>query len=466
MSGNQIVSSQSVQGALIRGGLGQPIPRPALPNPDDELPSQRKTLLVTLGVATIAFGCFFGWAFTARLDAAAEAGGVIVSVSSHTPISNYEGGTISKILVKEGDLVTTGQVLVELDPTVARAQLGQYRSQYLVSLAQRDRETAEQQDKRSFEFSPELLAYAGNPMADDAMREQRHAFEARWKDYDAQVAVNRSHIEEARADMEANLGMEKGARGHLVHTEQALDVYQQLKRQGYTRLDQIYPLQTAQADLGGMITQYQQTAEKDRRTIQSYEAIIAQQYHDRQATFASDLQTLRASLAQLPDQIRGAEDVLKRKTIRAPIDGKVVNQKYFTVGGVVQQGNPIMDIVPVREDMVAEVQVAPQDLDAVRPGVPAEVQLFAYTQSRVPPIEGAVLVVGADKLIDTASGNPYILVRIRLSQEALDKWYRRAGVQLYPGMPVKANIVKGERRAIDYFLQPITDTFWAAFREK
>lgn len=464
MSGNLL--AQTKGRALTHSSVMVPQPQTIVVDPEDIIPTQRRTTLFALLIALAGFGSFLIWGFTARLDAGAEASGTIVSISSHTPISNYEGGTIQALLVKEGDLVKAGQIIVKLDPAVARAQLGQYRSQYVVALAQLDRSVAEQQNKRILEFSQELLAFKDDPMARDAMREHQNQFDARWLDYDAQIAVNRSHIEEANADMAAYLGMEQGAREHLKHTDRTLDAYQQLKQQGLARIYDLYTLQSAQADLHGAIVQYQQTADKDRKTIQTYETMIVQQYHDRQASIAQDLAIVRATLSQLPDQIRSAENILERKTIRAPSAGRVVSQKYSTIGGVVQPGAPILDIVPAEDDLVAEVQVNSIDIDALRPGLPVEIQLLAYKQNTVPRFDGTVMVVGADKLIDPTTGLSYYIVRVRLSPSQLAKWHKLAGVDLYPGMPVEALIVKGERRAIDYFIEPFTDTFWQAFREK
>jgi HlyD family type I secretion membrane fusion protein len=318
------------------------------------------------------------------------------------------------------------------------------------------------------------------------VNEQRRQFAARWQDFDAQVEVNRSHIREVSADMEGNLALAKAAQEHLKYTVEALDIYTGLKKKGLEHIGELLPVQTNAADIRGQIVQYEQTAEKDRRAIESYELMIVQQERDRQADIAKDLQTARATVAQLPDQIRGAEDIVARKTIRAPRDGRVVNQKFFTVGGVVQPGVPIMDIVPAEDDLIAEVRVDPADIDSIHPGTPAQVRLFAYSQATLPLIEGTVIMVGADNQVDPAvlqnafiqsatqvqsqpipaSVGAYYLTRIVLSKAALDKWKRLAGVQLYPGMPVEAVIAKGERRAIDYLVQPIKDTFWGAFREK
>jgi HlyD family secretion protein len=433
---------------------------------DDYIPSQRRNGLIALAIALGGLGSFLVWGFLGRLDDGAVAGGAIVAASSHTPISNLEGGTIRELLVKEGDVVKAGQVLLRLDPTVAEAQLSQYRSQYWTALAEVDRDLAEQQDKRTLEFSPELLAHKDDPLVRDAMREQQRQFNVRWKDYDSQVAVNKSHINEASAARQANLGMAKGAREHLKHAENVLSAYDTLKQKQLMRLDMLYEVQASIADLHGSIVQYDQLAEQYGKTMESYQAMIEQQYHDRQAAIALDLQTVRAQAAQLPDQMHVAEDILTRKTIRSPQDGRVVKQQFFTVGGVVQPGAPIMDIVPAEDDLYAEVRVDPSDIESAHPGNRAEVHLFAYNGALVPNLDGVVTVVGADKLTDPITYTDYYLARIRISGKELAKWKRLAGVELYPGMPVQSILVKGERRAIDFFIQPISDTWWQAFREK
>src|SRR5262249_40117034 len=156
-------------------------------------------------------------------------------------------------------------------------------------------------------------------------------------------------------------------------------------------------------------------------------------------------------------------DVLQRKDVIAPQDGQVVDLKFFTPGGVIGPGAPIMDIVPRDDALIVEARVNPTDIDVVRVGLPAHVRLTAFKARIVPMIDGKVNYVSADKLTDARTGEPYFTARIELSKESLASIDR---VQLYPGMPTESFIVTGKRRAIDYFISPITDSLRRSFREE
>jgi HlyD family type I secretion membrane fusion protein len=155
--------------------------------------------------------------------------------------------------------------------------------------------------------------------------------------------------------------------------------------------------------------------------------------------------------------------VKDRNVIVAPQDGTIVALKVFTVGGVVGPGQALMDIVPSHDSLVVEAKVKPADIESVRKGLAARVRLTAYKRSNVSSIKGQVVRVSADQLVDPRSGEPYFSSRIKVDAKALAAL---EGVQLQPGMPAEVMIVTGERRAIDYFIAPLSDRMRRAFREQ
>ncbi len=155
--------------------------------------------------------------------------------------------------------------------------------------------------------------------------------------------------------------------------------------------------------------------------------------------------------------------MLVRRAIVSPIAGTVVNLRFFTPGGVIRPGDPIMDIVPLDDQLVIEAQIRPIDIDVVRPGLAAQVRLTAFKQRTTPTLEGRVVYVSADRLIDAASGAAYFTARIEIPAAALA---RLVGVALYPGMPAEVMVVTGRRTALEYLLAPLTESFGRAFREE
>jgi HlyD family secretion protein len=161
--------------------------------------------------------------------------------------------------------------------------------------------------------------------------------------------------------------------------------------------------------------------------------------------------------------LAGLEDVLKRQDLRAPQGGRVVNLQVFGPGAVIEPGKPVLDIVPQDEQLLVEAKVKTDDIDSVHVGLKAEVKLLAYKQRRVPSIDGEVINVSADRIVEERSGLAYYIARVRLDLSSVPPELK---VVPYPGMPAEVLIATGPRRAIDYFISPLTDTWHRAFREE
>jgi len=167
-------------------------------------------------------------------------------------------------------------------------------------------------------------------------------------------------------------------------------------------------------------------------------------------------------IAELEQRVRANRDVLARQDIVAPVAGQVVDLRIFTRRGVIAPGQPLMDIVPDRDDLWVTVRVSPSDVDVVRPGQPAQVMLTAFNQRMVPPLPGRLATLSADRLIDEKTGQPYFVGRIDLDREALQ---HLEGVNLTPGMPVQAMIVTGKQTLFHYVLAPLRASLTRAMKE-
>jgi HlyD family type I secretion membrane fusion protein len=184
----------------------------------------------------------------------------------------------------------------------------------------------------------------------------------------------------------------------------------------------------------------------------------------RQAEVADELEDLRAQEADLADRIRAACDVRDRRQVVSPQEGVVTDLRLVTPGGVIGSGQPLMDIVPVDDELIIEVHIRPDDIDVVHPGLPAEVRLTAFKRMTAPTIEGRVTYVSADMLTDPRNGETYFLSRVTPSKQSLLKW--RKQIMLTPGMPAEVMIATSERRAFEYFLAPLKERMARAFREE
>jgi len=169
-----------------------------------------------------------------------------------------------------------------------------------------------------------------------------------------------------------------------------------------------------------------------------------------------------AKILDVREQIGSVDDVLNRTEITAPRSGVVVGLKYHTVGGVVQPGGQILDIVPGDASLVIEAQVRPEDIDVVGPGLACDVQLSAYSRRSTPPIPGRVVQVSADSFVDEVTQRSYYRTLVEVNAEALEALH---DVSLYPGMPADVFIKTGRRSALEYLLEPITKSLRRSMRE-
>jgi HlyD family type I secretion membrane fusion protein len=175
------------------------------------------------------------------------------------------------------------------------------------------------------------------------------------------------------------------------------------------------------------------------------------------------LNEIRTELADFEEQMLAAQAVLDRTVIRAPVDGIVVSSVYNSRGSVIGPGERVMEILPTTQDLIVDARLQPQDIDAIQIGQPARLRLSALNARLTPEVEGEVLQISADRLIDEVTGVPYYRAKIRITDELPPEVSRE---QLYPGMPVETFIATGERTLVEYLVRPVLDAFSLAFREE
>ena len=440
------------------------ISRPRPPTLPEEPPRPRTSGAVLFGIVAclLFFGSFAAWSMLAPLSEAAIAPGVIKVEGQRRTIQHLEGGIVREILVRDGDRVRAGQLLMRLDDIQSGANLETLRAQVWGFRAQEARLLAELAQSREIAFPRELAANA-DARAQSAVTGQRALFEARLASLDSQVGVQQARIAQQQATIASAQGQlrAQGLQLELIRREE--EITRGLVNQGLQRLPQLLALQRSAAalegtaeDLRGQITRANAAIEEARRTIRG---ILDQRLQES----ANELSDLRGRLSEANERLRAAEDVSVRRDILAPEDGAILNLRLFTIGAVVRPGDPVMDLVPANDRLVAEVNVQPTDIDVVHPGLLAEVRLPAFKQRLVPYLHGHVTFVATDVTTEERTGRSYFRAYVLIDQDQLR---RLPNVQLVPGMPVEAMIQLGQRSFLRYITQPIRDSFTRAFREQ
>jgi HlyD family secretion protein len=402
------------------------------------------------------------WAAFTPLAEAAIAPGVLKVEGTRRTIQHYEGGIVREILVRDGDVVRPGQVLLRLDQPQASQQTETVRSQRWALLAQDARLVAELAGTPQIAFPRELTSSSAL-RAQDAVAGQSALFEARRVALESQTMVLQARVDQAEAQIRSSMAVREAQERTLVLLRAEETNTAQLLSQGLARLPQLLAIQRQVAQTEGNIADIRNQIDRSRAVISENEREMGRVRDQRAQEASTELRDVRVRLAEAEEKLRAAEDVSTRLEVTAPEAGTVLNARIFTVGAVIRPGDPILDLIPQQDRIIAEVNVQPNDIDVVHSGLVAEVRLPAFKQRLVPYLHGRVTYVASDVTADDRRGTMYYRVQIQIDQEQL-----RAleNVQLRPGMMVEAQIQTGERSFGRYLLQPVFDSFHRAFREQ
>jgi hypothetical protein len=206
-----------------------------------------------------------------------------------------------------------------------------------------------------------------------------------------------------------------------------------------------------EAELEGRLGQYQAAISEAQQQIGEAELQLVANQTARDDQVATQLDQVQAELNAIEEKLLASKDVLNRTVVAAPVNGIIVNLKFKTESGVIQPGVPIMDIVPAEDRLLIDARISPMDIDVVRAGLKAQVQLSAISARSAPRIEGFVRSVSADRIVDEKTMQAFFLARIEVSREELDRVGTR--IELVPGMPADVLIVTGERTMANYLLR-------------
>lgn len=459
------------QATLPRNAVAPaPAARPIVPWKPDEpelildapRPRTRVPVLVGWAIMLVFVVGLIGWAALTPLAEAAIAPGMLKVEGTRRTIQHFEGGIVREIMVRDGDEVRRGQVLMRLDQPQALQQTETLRSQRWALLAQDARLLAEQEGAETIAF-PAVLLGAAALRAQDAVSGQRTLFEARRIALETQMTVLQARVEQfeamirsATAQREAQTRMHALLKAEEQNTEMLL-------RQGLARLPQLLAIQRQVASIEGNMADILNQMDRARAQIAEAENEMRRLRDQRRQEVSAELREVRVRLAETEERLRAAEDVSTRLDVTAPEDGTVLNLRVFTIGAVVRAGEPVMDLVPKSDRLIAEVNVQPNDIEVIHPGLVAEVRLPAFKQRTVPFLHGHVTFVASDVTMDERRGLSYYRVHVELDEDQLAAL---GGVQLRPGMMVEAMIQTGSRSFGRYLLQPIFDSFHRAFREQ
>ena len=413
-----------------------------------------------VGVFVIGFGL---WAAYAPLESAAIAGAIIEAELSRKTIQHLEGGIVERILVSDGDAVTAQQPLIRLDDTRARATVQLLQAQLWEAQALEARLMAERDARLTIRFPSDLqLAAERDPALAEIMAGQVKIHDTRSKLQSSRIEVIQRRKAQTNDEIAALRFQAEAAtiRGAIISKE--LTAVAAMVAKGLQTRTRLLQLEREQAEIDGRRGDMLAQISRAEQAIGESEAMILQLKSDHNSEVAQTLRDTQAQIYQLLERIQAANEILARTVVRAPEAGTITDLRIHTLGGVVVAGQPLMDLVPGQDRLIVLAQVKPEDIDLVRPGLDARVRLLAYKHRRVPPVDGVLTYVSADRQIDKETLRAYYLARVRINETSLREVPE---VEIMPGMPAEVLIKTGQFTVAHYMLRPLLESFNRAFRE-
>ncbi|MDJ0387146.1 HlyD family type I secretion periplasmic adaptor subunit [Roseomonas sp. E05] len=451
-------------GGAVDRPRGPTLPPLSAPEPllDSPRPRTRGIMLFGLLATAVFVGGFSAWSFMAPLAEAAIAPGQIRSEGNRRIIQHLEGGIVREILARDGDKVKAGQVLMRLDDLQSDVGLETLRVQRWALLAQDARLAAEAAGAPEISFPP-ALRDSNDPRALEAMTGQRTLFAARQMSLNSQLQVLEARIAQHAATTSSAEGQIASQRRQLALINREAQDVETLVKQGLERMPRLLGLQRNMASLEGNMVDLQGQVERARASVAEARNQMRQTRDQRMAEINTEARDVRAKLNEAEEKLRAARDTQTRREIVAPEDGTIIASRFFNEGAVVRPGETVMELVPTADRLVAEVQLSPNDIDVVYPGLESEIRLPAFKQRLVPYLHGHVTYVASDVTQDERTRASYYRVQVAVDE---DQMRRLENVELRAGMPVEAQIQIGSRSFFRYMMQPVIDSFHRAFHEQ
>ena len=407
------------------------------------------------------------WAVRAPLDSAAIGTGVVTVENHRKAVSHLEGGIVREVRVREGQQVSKGEVLLTLEDVQARAQLEQVRAQLIVATAREARLIAQRDGLARVVFPTSLTTMARDPRAGDAMRVQEQTFRARRLAQQGEMMLHERQITQLR-QKGASLQEQRLIRERLLSSfEKERDDFEVLANEGYVERQRVREMERSVVLNDGQRAALVKDIASNDAEIGAIQIKMLQLEKDLQREVTQELAQVQTDIFTLTERQRALEDTVKRVTVIAPEDGRVLALAVHSPGEVVRPGAQLLDIVPGQQNLIVEARLSPQDVDQLRVGQMAEVRFSAFRQRDMPMIQGQLMTLSADRLMEDVNGTKqsYYLAYIRVTDKGVAD-LAKLNLQLVPGMPADVLVTTGQRTLWHYLTAPLSDLMVRSLKEE
>lgn len=419
-------------------------------------PARASNILLWVILAFLAI--FILWAALTELDRTVRGQGRIIPSSQLQVVSNLEGGIVEEILVRTGDMVRRGQPLVRLDPTATGSEYSSNQAQFNALRARIARLEGEVAGRQPV-FPP-----ATDPALAEQVAIERSLHASRMSDLNSLLAAASARVTQAQrgvAEAQASLAARQSA--HRA-AQSELTLIRPLVDRGIEPRLSLVRAESAAAVAGSEAAAAAAGVNRAQSQVAEAQATLAQQRQDWRSRAAQDLAGAQAEMVALRRSLPALSARVDRTEIRSPLPGRVNRVLVTTIGGSVQPGAPLVEIVPSEENLLVEVQVRPSDIAWVKLDQDAKINITAYNSAIYGSMDGKIVAISPDATLNERTGETFYTVRVATNDRLLDK----AGkpLQIGPGMVADVSLLGDKRSVLSYIFSPLTRLGQTALREQ
>ena len=433
---------------------------------EDEVNTQ-KPIRLGAAVLVVGFGAFLLWAGFAPLDQGVPASGTVAIETRKKTIQHSTGGVVKDVLVKEGQWVKEGEVLMEVSDTQARANNETIRQAYLSQRAVEARLEAELQNASSIHFGSDMTGNKADPFVQQLMLTQQNLFAARRASFVAEVSALEQSIQALKDQL---WGVDQSLANRLVQIqlqEKHLKSIKTLAEEGYAPKNQVLQMEQTQTELKTALSDLKSNQARLSRSIEESQFRMAQRKQDYLKDAMGQLAEVKKEVQAGKERLTATNEELARTQIKSPVEGQVVGMSISATGGVVMAGQKLMDVVPKSEALLIDAKVLPHIIDKVHTGMDVSVRFNTFANTPQLVVPGKLMALSSDVISDPNAGmagvSSYYLGRVEITPEGLKILGSRV---LQPGMPTEVLFKVGERTLLNYIMYPLTKRIAASLKEE
>lgn len=421
-------------------------------NEPNKKPSDFWLLLHSL-VVLCGLGGFLAWSFLVPLEEGVTTSGQIIVEQNRKTLQHLEGGIVRAIYVEEGDYVESGDVLFELDTIAITSNRDQIALDRATFLGNAERIEALMNNEDSLNFETAESWGISDKDSQSIQSEQLKVFREQKENYTASISVYNQRIQSLQVGEEKRSALIASTEDSIRTLDQELDLKRKLVDEQLATVEEVYRLEREKSRLVSELANLEKQILEVSSQIDEVRRERTQTTSAFREELSRELAQTRTEISKAEEQLKAIDDAVFRSKVVAPDTGQVMNLKFATIGGVVQPGEPMLEIVPASSGMWAALQILPNDRDSISTGMDVRVTLAGFKSWKTPDIGGKVMFVSPDLKTIQETGMSYYEARILLDQDDLKS---SKLPPILPGMPVQAFVEAGSARTLaEYLIEPI-----------